>query len=263
MAKQPRATMTDQAVKFCQFYADPGSSTYHNGTKSAIAAGYSAIAPAATACRMLKRSNVRSKIDEIQAQHAHVVASQTAISLELLRSELIRVAKLCEDSGDRSNWLRAIELLGKSIGAWADVTISDPVALRQLDERTRRDAARIARVLMLGDGGTVIEHAQPGDSGSIPLAPAPEAVTVTLASLDQIGHCGNADEPVTSWCTTSAQNEQAEAGHEQGQNSTAPDTDEPGPAPTQEPIQREDGQDSESSEAEHPQPPNTPGGEIV
>ena len=54
---------------FCRCYATPGTDTYGNGAKSAIAAGYSKKNAASQASRMLRKPCILRRIIELQIEN--------------------------------------------------------------------------------------------------------------------------------------------------------------------------------------------------
>ncbi|MBE3040543.1 MAG: terminase small subunit, partial [Chloroflexi bacterium] len=72
---KPRLSITDRAIshrvlKFIHAYTDSTGETYHNGTKAAIAAGYSNKCAGQQATVLLKRLHVQSAITAADKRNA-------------------------------------------------------------------------------------------------------------------------------------------------------------------------------------------------
>lgn len=106
--------MNDKQEQFCQEYIKD-----LNGLQAAIRSGYSEKGAGVQATRMLKKANVRARIDHLLEKKTE----QCEITVDfILRS----VKKIAEDT-DAKNFekLKALELLGRYKKCWTDVVQVD------------------------------------------------------------------------------------------------------------------------------------------
>ena len=128
---------------FIVAYAQLGSPTLGDGTKSAITAGYSRVSAAGQASRMLKRANVRRAIDAIQRAHAIQLQAQTIVDRAFMQVALLQMVETCREAEDRTNALRALEDLGRLYGLYSDnVTVSASPRVAMTDTQ-RAEAQRV------------------------------------------------------------------------------------------------------------------------
>lgn len=106
-----REELSAQQERFCQEYAANGK----NGTKAAIAAGYAEKAAAVTACRLLKKGKITSRVRElIKEQWDRLIITKEQVLLETYE-----VAKETRATDPKSS-LRALEMVGKELGMFGD-----------------------------------------------------------------------------------------------------------------------------------------------
>ena len=103
--------LSAQQERFCQEYALNGK----NGTKAAIAAGYSEKSAAVTACRLLKNDKITSRVRElIKDQWDHLIITKEQVLLDTYTlAEKNRVV-------DPKTAIKALELVGKELGMFGD-----------------------------------------------------------------------------------------------------------------------------------------------
>ena len=106
--------MTERQENFCLEYAKSG-----NATQAYMAAGYSckdAKSAAVTASRMLRKVNVRQRIEELRAQ----IKSEKILSIEQRKEILTSIASDSEST--KQDKVKAIDTLNKMDGVYLNRT---------------------------------------------------------------------------------------------------------------------------------------------
>jgi len=126
----PDAKLTEQQESFCQEYIRNG------GDKGAAyrAAGYKGTNPS----KVYGLPNVQRRLIElIQSQSATTVLTKSQI-----REALTRIANDAEENGQYGNAIRALEILGKSMGMFIE-TIDHNVNMQRSREDVEAEITRI------------------------------------------------------------------------------------------------------------------------
>jgi lipid II:glycine glycyltransferase (peptidoglycan interpeptide bridge formation enzyme) len=120
-----------------------------NATKSALEAGFAAgknnMSAAVRGSQLLKREEVRTRIDEIKQQLTKKALASAGVDRAWILQKLKENAEQALESRDRSAANRALELLGKEHGLFQDRKIIQIGPLEQLD------APRLQRLLLLAE----------------------------------------------------------------------------------------------------------------
>ena len=87
-----------------------------NGTKAAIAAGYSPSGAHVEASRLLRNPKIKEKIEKLVRRHE--------ISAERVLTRLDNLSSKAEEAGNYPAAVRAEELIGKSLGMWVDRSVN-------------------------------------------------------------------------------------------------------------------------------------------
>ena len=138
-----------------------------NGTRAAIAAGYSEKGASVAAVRLLGKASVKKRIERLSKRHE--------VTADRVLTRLDNLSVKAEESGNFPAAVRAEELLGKALGLWVDRSVSVNVdlngshieAIRALASRriqkniTPGDSARVidgGAATVTGNGNTVYPH---------------------------------------------------------------------------------------------------------
>lgn len=120
-----------------------------NATKSALEAGFAAgknnMSAAVRGSQLLKREEVRARIDEIKQQVTKKALASAGVDRAWILEKLKENAEQALDAKDRGAANRALELLGKEHGMFQDRKIIQIGPLEQLD------APRLQRLLALAE----------------------------------------------------------------------------------------------------------------
>lgn len=144
--------VNSRMLRFVRAYTHAGNPTYLNGTNAAIAAGYGKNCAAGTACRLLANPHLRSLIDARERSNVEREASLRAVSIEMVKSEHLRLMQVCEDAEDYPSATRNLECLGKTVGAYDTTLHVDVTVKHEYDERLAIEASAVARI-RLEDAG--------------------------------------------------------------------------------------------------------------
>lgn len=145
---------TEQEERFCIAYALIGSPTYHNATKSAIAAGYAATSASVRGCKLMKRDSVHSRIAQLEKPQLAAWQARNDISVAQVRGKLAALADAAEANGDLTNAIRGVEGVGRTVDAFGDgrnLTIEGDVTIN-VGQQAALD--RLADLLLAGGHAT-------------------------------------------------------------------------------------------------------------
>jgi len=120
-----------------------------NGTKAAIAAGYSEKSGGVMACRLLKNPRVAAEIDKVKERYQKELEHETDITISEIVKRLNRVYHEAIDKGRYSDANKALELLGKYKAMFTDRHVNETAEVRKLTEREQEEARRITNILLL------------------------------------------------------------------------------------------------------------------
>jgi phage terminase small subunit len=144
--------LTPKQGRFCQEYAID-----QNATAAAKRAGFAGKAAHVTASRLLRNPKVASRIGELQA----AAAKRAEVSIDDVIGMLLDDRRSARAAGQYGPAVRAVELLGRRLGAFTDrVEISEAQALSD-DELVRRlsgDDERRAKLVRELLGATRFPH---------------------------------------------------------------------------------------------------------
>ncbi len=124
--------LTPRQDSFCVHYTTIGSETYSNGTKAALAAGYSEKSAHVTATKLLKQEAIRDRIVELQAENMKrnlitvdkVLADLEHDKLLARKAHQYSVAKGCTEL--QGKYLASITLeWAKEAGRWCKLSAED------------------------------------------------------------------------------------------------------------------------------------------
>jgi len=131
-----------------------------NGTRAAIAAGYSEKGASVAAVRLLGKASVKKRIERLSKRHE--------VTADRVLTRLDNLSVKAEESGNYPAAVRAEELIGKSLGMWVDRSVSVSLDLNGSHIEAIRALAsrRIQKDTTPGDGATPIEASSPVYSGN-------------------------------------------------------------------------------------------------
>ena len=101
---------------FCVHFTTIGSKTYSNGTKAALAAGYSETSAHVTATKLLKQDAIRERIVELQAENM----KRNLITVDKVLSDLEHDKLLAREARQYSVAKSCTELQGKYLAMFTD-----------------------------------------------------------------------------------------------------------------------------------------------
>ena len=131
-----------------------------NGTRAAIAAGYSEKGASVAAVRLLGKASVKKRIERLAKRHE--------VTADRVLTRLDNLSVKAEENGNYPAAVRAEELLGKALGLWVDRSVSVNVDLNGSHIEAIRALAsrRIQKNTTPGDSATPIEASSPSYSGN-------------------------------------------------------------------------------------------------
>ncbi len=136
-------TLTPKQDSFCVHYTTIGAETFSNGTKSAIAAGYSEKSAYSQACNLLKNPKIQQRIKELHAENM----SRNNITIDKVLADLEHDKLMARQVGQYAVAKGCTELQGKYLAMFTDnINQTDTVRQRELDERESKEAEEIARL---------------------------------------------------------------------------------------------------------------------
>ena len=125
---------------FCVHYTTIGSETYSNGTKAALAAGYSEKSAHVTATKLLKREAIRERIVELQAENM----KRNLITVDKVLADLEHDKLLAREARQYSVAKSCTELQGRYLAMFTDnvnQTTEEPIELSEEEKAIYREAA--------------------------------------------------------------------------------------------------------------------------
>jgi hypothetical protein len=177
-------------LAFGEYFYTPTSETYHNASKSASKAGYAITCAKEQGYKLAKHAGIRARFSGIVSSNPAVARIEEQVTREVIVRDLRRIQNLAEDDKKWSEALKALELIGKTAGLFADVVLINSAELAEFDTSKAQQARRIASVLL--DGTAVgIEPAQSllqseikPDAGPAPTPSTSTAQAMIAAALD-------------------------------------------------------------------------------
>ena len=121
---------------FCVHYTTIGSETYSNGTKAALAAGYSKKSAHVTATKLLKQEAIRNRIIELQAENMR----RNMITIDKVLADLEHDKLSARENHNYSVATRCTELQGRYLAMFTDRNIVNEDTEKQaLTEQAQSD----------------------------------------------------------------------------------------------------------------------------
>ena len=139
--------LTPKQEAFCVHYTTIGAETFSNGTKAAIAAGYSKNSAYSQASTLLKNPKIQQRIKQLHSENM----SRNMVTVDSVLSELDHIEKLAIRDGQFGAATRCVELKGRYLAMFTDRLSVDVDDIRVYTEAERLEAKRIALVLVTGD----------------------------------------------------------------------------------------------------------------
>ncbi len=138
-------TLTPKQDSFCVHYTTIGAETFSNGTKSAIAAGYSEKSAYSQACNLLKNPKIQERLKELYTENMQ----RNNITVDKVLADLEHDKLMARKAGQYAVAKGCTELQGKYLAMFTDNTnVTDTVKQRELDEREAKEAERLAAILL-------------------------------------------------------------------------------------------------------------------
>ena len=126
---------------FCVHYTTIGSETYSNGTKAALAAGYSETSAHVTATKLLKQEAIRDRIVELQAENM----KRNLITVDKVLADLEHDKLLAREARQYSVAKSCTELQGRWLAMFTDNinrTTQEPAELSNEDREQLQEIAK-------------------------------------------------------------------------------------------------------------------------
>ena len=108
--------LTPRQDSFCVHYTTIGSETYSNGTKAALAAGYSEKSAHVTATKLLKQEAIRDRIVELKAENM----SRNNITVDKVLADLEHDKIMAREHHKYSVSKACTELQGRYLAMFKD-----------------------------------------------------------------------------------------------------------------------------------------------
>lgn len=123
-------------------YLNPASDTFNNLTQSMIEANYTPKYADHRGWEMVGKDHIKAFMVDYKAE----LHKNQAITIELQQQKHQRLALLAEAKGDLATATRNQELIGKTIGAYADRVITEPDKLKALTDKENEENRRLAAI---------------------------------------------------------------------------------------------------------------------
>jgi phage terminase small subunit len=135
-------TLTPKQDSFCVYYTTIGAETFSNGTKSAIAAGYSEKGAYARGSELLKNRKVLERISELHTENMQ----RNMITVDKVLADLEHDKLMARKAGQYGVAKGCTELQGKYLAMFTDNTnVTDTVRQHELDEKAAKEAEEFAK----------------------------------------------------------------------------------------------------------------------
>ena len=126
---------------FCVHYTTIGTETYSNGTKAALAAGYSETSAHVTATKLLKQEAIRDRIVELQAENM----KRNLITVDKVLSDLEHDKLMAREARQYSVAKACTELQGRWLAMFTDninnQTTEEPYKPSEEEQAILKEAA--------------------------------------------------------------------------------------------------------------------------
>ena len=138
-------TLTPKQESFCVHYTTIGAETFSNGTRSAIAAGYSEKSAYSQACTLLKKPEIQQRVRELHSENI----GRSNITIDKVLADLEHDKLVARQAGQYGVAKGCTELQGKYLAMFTERRlIEDADKIKELTERERIEARRIACFLL-------------------------------------------------------------------------------------------------------------------
>ncbi|MCK4601744.1 MAG: terminase small subunit [Phycisphaerae bacterium] len=138
--------LTPKQEGFCVHYTTIGAETFSNGTKSAIAAGYSENSAYSQASALLKNPKIQQRVKELHAENM----SRNNITVDKVLADLEHDKLMARRAGQFAVAKECSIAQGKYLAMFVDRHLTeDADKIREFTERERKEAKRIARILLM------------------------------------------------------------------------------------------------------------------
>ena len=153
--------LTPKQESFCVHYTTIGAETFSNGTKSAIAAGYSEISAYSQASALLKNPKIRARIKELHAENM----SRNMITVDKVLCDLEHIKLVAREAGQFTVAVRCSELQGRYLAMFTDRHLGDTEQVHEFTERERIEAKKLARLLVKQESLPMLDVEVNGQDG--------------------------------------------------------------------------------------------------
>ena len=138
-------TLTLKQEAFCVHYTTIGAETFSNGTKSAIAAGYSEKSAHVQACAMLKKPKIRQRMTELHSENM----GRNQITTDKVLADLEHDKLLARKASQYGVAKSCTELQGKYLAMFTDRNVIEQSEQRKAyDEREAQEAMRLSNIML-------------------------------------------------------------------------------------------------------------------
>jgi hypothetical protein len=149
---QPKE-LTEKQRLFITHLSDHTSKTFANITKSLQAAGYKhGKSPEATAIRLLANRRVLEGLIKGVVKTSNVTLIRQESAKERIWQELEEALSECKSSGDMTNRLRVIELMGKFHQLWSDKVTISVESYEKMTTEHLAELRELSKLRLLGNG---------------------------------------------------------------------------------------------------------------
>jgi len=124
---------------FCVHYTTIGSETYSNGTKAALAAGYSEKSAHVTATKLLKQDAIRDRIVELQAENM----KRNLITVDKVLADLEHDKLLAREARQYSVAKGCTELQGRYLAMFKDNIKSETEIIEHTTSESEEQALQV------------------------------------------------------------------------------------------------------------------------
>ena len=132
---------------FCQYMTMLGTETLGHRTNSAIQAGYSRKRAAVTGSQLCKKQKIQERIEKLTAKNLR----SKGVTAQSIVTDLLRIQEKTETEGKYSDTLRALELLGRTLGMYSDRVTLDTAEIQEFSERKRAELRKLAKLSVMAD----------------------------------------------------------------------------------------------------------------
>ena len=136
-------TLTPKQESFCVHYTTIGAETFSNGTRSAIAAGYSEKSAYSQACTLLKKPEIQQRVRELHSENL----GRSNITIDKVLADLEHDKLAARQASQYGVAKSCTELQGKYLAMFTDRSLIEDVGKqREYTEREKEEARAIAKI---------------------------------------------------------------------------------------------------------------------